>query len=231
MKILLIEDEIKIAEFTILGLTSAGFKVTHVSNGAAGLAAMLEGGFDLVILDVMLPALNGFEVLEKARELGSKIPVIFLTAKGELPNRLKGFEMGGDDYISKPFYVEELVARLKAVKARKYNVDTDEIVVGEVCLNKVSNRVSWQGNSTLLSQREFSLVEFLMRTPGHIYSRQEILKHVWAINFNPETNVVDVYIQRIRKKLNRSQPEGIEFPIETIRGVGYRFCAESQVST
>jgi DNA-binding response OmpR family regulator len=90
--------------------------------------------------------------------------------------------------------------------------------------------VSWQGKSSLLSQREFSLVEFLMRTPGHIYSRQEILKHVWAISFNPETNVVDVYIQRIRKKLNRNQPEGIEFPIETIRGVGYRFCDESNVS-
>jgi DNA-binding response OmpR family regulator len=231
MKILLIEDEIKIAEFTILGLTTAGFKVTHVSNGAAGLAAILDGGYDLAILDVMLPALNGFEVLEKARELGSKIPVIFLTAKGELPYRLKGFEMGGDDYISKPFFVEELVARLKAIKARKNNDNPDEIVVGEVCLKKVSNRVAWQGKSTLLSQREFSLVEFLMRSPGHIYSRQEILKHVWAISFNPETNVVDVYIQRIRKKLNRNQPEGVEFPIETIRGVGYRFCSDSKVSS
>jgi DNA-binding response OmpR family regulator len=126
--------------------------------------------------------------------------------------------MGGDDYISKPFFVEELVARLRAVKARKNNDNTDEIVIGDVSLNKVSNRVSWQGKSSLLSQREFSLVEFLMRTPGHIYSRQEILKHVWAISFNPETNVVDVYIQRI------------EFPIETIRGVGYRFCDESKIS-
>jgi two-component system OmpR family response regulator len=229
MKILLIEDEIKIAEFTMLALTGANFTVTHVSNGAAGLAAMLDGDFDLVVLDVMLPSLDGFEVLKKARELGNKIPVVFLTAKGELPYRLKGFEIGGDDYISKPFFAEELVARVRAIKARINNDDLDEITVNQVCLNKVSNRVFWRGTSTPLSQREFSLIEFLMRSPGHIFSRKQILQHVWAISFNPETNVVDVYIQRIRKKLNRNSPSGIEFPIETIRGVGYRFRLESKV--
>lgn len=108
MKILLIEDEIKIAEFTILALSGAGFSVSHVSNGAASLAAMLEGNYDLVVLDVMLPALDGFEVLKKARELGNKIPVVFLTAKGKLPYRLKGFEIGGDDYISKPFFCRRI---------------------------------------------------------------------------------------------------------------------------
>jgi DNA-binding response OmpR family regulator len=177
----------------------------------------------------MLPALDGFEVLRKARELGNKIPVVFLTAKGELPYRLKGFEIGGDDYISKPFFAEELVARVKAIKARINNDVVDEITVSQVCLNKISNRVFWRGTSTPLSQREFSLIEFLMRSPGHIFSRKQILQHVWAISFNPETNVVDVYIQRIRKKLNRNSPSGIEFPIETIRGVGYRFRLESKV--
>ena len=229
MKILLIEDEIKIAEFTILALSAAGFTVSHVSNGAAGLAAMLDGDYDLVVLDVMLPALDGFEVLKKARVLGNKIPVVFLTAKGELPYRLKGFEIGGDDYISKPFFAEELVARVRAIKARINNDNVDEITINQVCLNKVSSRVFWRGVSTPLSQREFSLIEFLMRSPGHIFSRKQILQHVWAISFNPETNVVDVYIQRIRKKLNRNSPSGIEFPIETIRGVGYRFRLESKV--
>ncbi len=225
-KLLLVEDEIRIAEFVIPDLRAAGFQVTHVKDGANGLTAILSGEHDLVILDVMLPVLNGFEVLAKVREMSNPIPVIFLSARSELPDRLHGFQIGADDYLPKPFFVEELIARVRAIIARKSGQVSDEMVVGGLSLNKVNHQAVWKGSSTQLSQREFSLVECLMRSPNRIFSRQQILKNVWGINFNPETNVVDVCIQRIRKKLNRQNGDGKPFPIETIRGVGYRFRQE-----
>ena len=225
-KLLLVEDEIRIAEFVLPALGAAGFQVTHVKDGATGLAATLSGEHELVVLDVMLPVLDGFEVLGKVRETGNMIPVIFLSARNELPDRLAGFEIGADDYLPKPFFVEELIARIRAVMARKSGTISDEIQVGELTLNKISRQATWRGTVAALSQREFSLVECLMRSPNRIFSRQQILKNVWGISFNPETNVVDVCIQRIRKKLNRQAREGKPFPIETIRGVGYRFQTE-----
>lgn len=223
---LLVEDESRIAEFVISGLQSAGFEIRHVKDGATGLAEILNGEHDLVILDVMLPVLNGFEVLAKVREMGDPIPVIFLSARGELTDRLHGFDIGADDYVPKPFFVEELTARIRAVLARKSGNVLDEIVAGELTLNKVSHHATWRGNVAQLSQREFHLVECLIRSPNRIFSRQQLLKHVWGISFNPETNVVDVCIQRIRKKLNYQARDGRLFPIETIRGVGYRFRLE-----
>jgi DNA-binding response OmpR family regulator len=222
-KLLLVEDEIRIAEFVIPGLIAAGFQVSHVMDGAQGLSAIVSGEHDLIILDVMLPVLSGFEVLTKVREMNNLVPVIFLSARNELPDRLQGFQIGADDYLPKPFFIEELIARIRAVLARKSGSVSDEIVVGDLTLNKVSHQASWQGTVTQLSQREFSLVECLMRSPNCIFSRQQMLKNVWGFSFNPETNVVDVCIQRIRKKLNRNARDGKPFPIETIRGVGYRF--------
>lgn len=227
-KLLLVEDEIRIAEFVIPDLGNAGFKVTHVKDGASGLSAMLSGAHDLAILDVMLPVMDGFEVLAQVREQGVALPVIILSARNELPDRLQGFQIGADDYLPKPFFVEELIARVRAVMARKSGQATDEIVAGDLVLNKVSHLVSWRGTVTQLSQREFSLVECLMRSPNRIFSRQQILKNVWGLSFNPETNVVDVCIQRIRKKLNRQTRDGKLFPIETIRGVGYRFTMDEE---
>ena len=207
LKILLIEDEIKIAEFIIPDLIKCEYTVNHIMDGAEGLAAILEGDYDLVLLDVMLPNIDGFAILEKVRQSGNNIPIIFLTAKADLPDRLQGFERGADDYLAKPFFVEELIARIKAIASRKNNV---------------------VGTSAILSQREFSLIEYLMRSPNYIFSRKQILKHVWGISFNPETNVVDVYIQRIRKKLNRKNTNNLPFPIETVRGVGYTFRLEHE---
>jgi two-component system OmpR family response regulator len=228
-RLLLVEDEVRIAEFVIPDLRAAGFEVAHVKDGASGLAAILSGEHDLVILDVMLPVLDGFEVLNKVRENGNLIPVIVLSARNELPDRLAGFEIGADDYLPKPFFVEELIARIRAVMARKSGKVIDELHVGELTLNLISRQANWRGTVAQLSQREFSLVECLMRAPNRIFSRQQILKNVWGINFNPETNVVDVCIQRIRKKLNRQARDGKNFPIETIRGVGYRFQFDSDV--
>ena len=226
LKILLIEDEAKIAEFVVKGLSAAGYDVTHVDDGQRGLSTVLVGGHDLVILDVMLPKLNGFDLLYQAREAGATTPVIILSAKVDLPDRLMGFEMGADDYLPKPFFVEELVARIKAVMQRKIPEQVQQISLNHLTLDVVSHKVQWFDVTAVLSQREFSLLAFLMRSPGHIFSRQQILKHVWEINFDPETNVVDVCVRRIKRKLERGS-NGRASPIESVRGVGYRLRVEA----
>lgn len=226
MKILLIEDEPKIAEFVIKGLSGAGYDVTHEEDGVRGLEAILSEAHDLVILDVMLPKLNGFEVLRQARERQNTIPVIILSAKVDLPDRLMGFDVGADDYLSKPFFVEELIARIKALMHRQVHEQVEQIAVNNLTLDVVTHKVQWFDVTAVLSQREFSLLAFLMRSPGHIYSRQQILKHVWEINFDPETNVVDVCVRRIKRKLERSSM-GNTSPIEAVRGVGYRLRVEA----
>lgn len=165
LKILLIEDEAKIAEFVIKGLSAAGYDVTHVDDGERGLAAVLVGAHDLVILDVMLPKLNGFDLLHQARGAGITTPVIILSAKVDLPDRLMGFEMGADDYLPKPFFVEELVARIKAVMQRKMPEQVQQISLSHLTLDVVSHKVQWFDVTAVLSQREFSLLAFLMRSP------------------------------------------------------------------
>ena len=223
LNILLIEDEPKIAEFVIKGLAGAGYEVKHVDDGEKGLASILGGRHDLVVLDLMLPKINGFDVLEQARSAGAMTPIIILSAKVDLPDRLKGFEVGADDYLSKPFFVEELVARIKALIQRKTPEQVQQIKVGHLTLDVVSHKVQWFEATTVLSQREFSLLAFLMRSPGHIFSRQQILLHVWDLHFDPETNVVDVCVRRIKRKLERG---GNASPIESVRGVGYRLRVE-----
>jgi len=226
LKILLIEDEAKIAEFVVKGLSAAGYDVTHVDDGERGLAVVREEMHDLVVLDVMLPKLNGFDLLHQARSEGVVTPVIILSAKVDLPDRLMGFEMGADDYLPKPFFVEELVARIKAVMQRKMPEQVQQISLNHLTLDVVSHKVQWFDVTAVLSQREFSLLAFLMRSPGHIFSRQQILKHVWEINFDPETNVVDVCVRRIKRKLERGS-NGRASPIESVRGVGYRLRVEA----
>jgi DNA-binding response OmpR family regulator len=225
LKILLIEDEAKIADFVVKGLAGAGFVLSHVSDGEQGLQAMLQADHDLVLLDLMLPKLNGYDVLRQAREQGNQTPVIILSAKADLQDRLTGFDVGADDYLPKPFFVEELAARIKAVMHRRAPTQIDEIKVGHLSLDVVSHKVTWFEVTSILSQREFNLLAFLMRSPGHIYSRQQILKHVWEINFDPETNVVDVCVRRIKRKLERGGQK-MASPIESVRGVGYRLKLE-----
>jgi DNA-binding response OmpR family regulator len=226
LKILLIEDEIKIAEFVIQGLSSAGYAVTHVDDGEQGLALMLAAQHDVAILDLMLPKLSGFDVLQQAKAAGCAVPVIILSAKVDLPDRLKGFDLGADDYLPKPFFVEELMARIKLVSKRSMSDEVQEISVGHLTLDVVTRHAKWFDVTASLSQREFSLLAYLMRSPGHIYSRQQILKHVWDINFDPETNLVDVCVRRIKLKLDRSKGGHLS-PIESVRGVGYRLRQEA----
>ncbi len=228
MKVLLVEDEIKIADFVINGLSAEGFQVDHASDGMLGLQMALEASHEVMVLDLMLPKLNGFDLLQQLRNTGSDMPVIILSAKVDLHDRLKGFDMGADDYLPKPFFVEELIARIKALVHRKSPEPPQVLSASELRLDVVTRRAEWQGVSAVLSQREFSLLAFLMRSPGHIFSRQQILKHVWELNFDPETNVVDVCVRRVKRKLNRGDDEHPVFPIESVRGVGYRFRLESQ---
>ena len=225
MKILLIEDEYKIAEFVLKGLTAAGHQVTHAADGEQGLALILEEAHDVAILDLMLPKLSGFDVLQQAKAAATGIPIIILSAKVDLPDRLKGFEMGADDYLPKPFFVEELLARIMLVSKRHKSEEIREISVGHLSLDVVTHQAKWFDVNALLSQREFSLLAYLMRSPGHIYSRQQILKHVWEIHFDPETNLVDVCVRRIKRKLDRGL-RGQPSPIESVRGVGYRLRME-----
>jgi DNA-binding response OmpR family regulator len=221
MKILLIEDEVKIAEFVLSGLKLSGLEADHIADGAVGLNAILTSSYDLIVLDVMLPKMNGFDILAKVREQGNLVPIIILSAKNELPDRLTAFERGVDDFLPKPFFVEELIARIKLILSRKYISTVNQFTSGALRLDMVDRRAYWHETSTILSQREFSLLSYLVRSPGHIYTRQQILKHVWNIDFDPETNVVDVYIRRIRRKLSRGLTADMHL-IESIRGVGYR---------
>lgn len=227
MRILLIEDEPKIASFVCQGLRACGMSVDHIDNGLAGFQTVLQAQHDLVVLDIMLPGMDGFELLKKIRSMGIAMPVIVLSAKTDLPDRLQGFDLGANDYLAKPFFIEELIARIRSLLGRNSSHNEDIFSVAGITLNRVTRKADWQEQSAVLSQREFVLLDYLMRSPGYIFSRKQILQHVWNFNFDPQTNVVDVCVQRIRKKLISDKNNKSVFPIESIRGVGYRINLES----
>jgi DNA-binding response OmpR family regulator len=226
MRILLIEDEPKIASFVIEGLQAAGMHVDPIDNGLEGLQSVLLAQHHLVVLDIMLPGMDGYELLRQARTSGITTPIIVLSAKADLPDRLLGFDMGANDYLAKPFFIEELIARIRALLGRQPGRNDNVVSVAGVTLNRVTRQVQWMDQSTGLSQREFMLLDYLMRSPGYIFSRKQILQHVWNFSFDPNTNVVDVCVQRIRKKLVTDKSKTQVFPIEAIRGVGYRISTQ-----
>jgi DNA-binding response OmpR family regulator len=190
-QILLVEDDAKIAEFVIRSLEKSGFQVQHETDGVGGLRQIFKNNYDLVLLDVMLPKLNGLELLQQLRKDGNTTPVIILSAKVDLNDRLTGFEFGADDYMPKPFFVEELVAKIKVILARKQSASpAQKLRTTHLQLDLVSRKAQWHEVDAILSQREFSLLQYLMQTPGHIYSRQQILKHVWGINFTSASTVI-----------------------------------------
>jgi two-component system OmpR family response regulator len=223
MNVLVIEDEQKIADMLVLGLQTSGFQVHHEADGFRGLNTALIKNFDAIVMDVSMPLMDGFQVLTEIRRKGIHTPVIMLTARTELADRLQGFECGADDYLAKPFFIEELIVRIKTLIARKAGNIENLISQSGLTLDRFKRLVQWENRSIVLTQREFVLLECLMLSPGQIFSRQQILKHVWNVDFDPGTNVVDVCIQRLRKKLSGAELNNWRpFPIETIRGVGYR---------
>ncbi|MBN3880979.1 MULTISPECIES: response regulator transcription factor [unclassified Nostoc] len=220
MNILFVEDEAKIANFVRAGLKEQGFVVDYCDNGDDGYLRALDNEYDAIILDIMMPGKDGLSILKLLRRQGRNAPVILLTARNELDDRLQGLNLGADDYIAKPFFVEELAARIHAVVRRSVSERQNLLCVGPIKLDRITREVTCNQQAIELTSREFNLLEYLMRSPGRVFTRTQILEHVWGYDFNPNTNVVDVCIQRIRKKID---PLDEAVWIESIRGVGYRF--------
>ncbi|ODH00357.1 DNA-binding response regulator [Nostoc sp. KVJ20] len=220
MNVLFVEDEAKIANFVRAGLKEQGFVVDYCDNGDEGYLRALDNEYDAIVLDIMMPGKDGLSILKLLRRQGRNTPVILLTARNELDDRLEGLNLGADDYIAKPFFVEELAARIHAVVRRSGSERQNLLCVGPIKLDRITREVTCDRQAIELTSREFNLLEYLMRSPGRVFTRTQILEHVWGYDFNPNTNVVDVCIQRIRKKID---PINEVVWIESIRGVGYRF--------
>ncbi|MGD9162546.1 MAG: response regulator transcription factor [Desulfobacteraceae bacterium] len=219
MRILLVEDDTKIASFVVKGLREAGFAVDHVSDGEAGLHMALSEPYDAAVIDIMLPGLDGLTLIEKLRSQAVKMPVLILSAKRSVDDRVKGLQKGSDDYLTKPFAFSELLARVRALIRRASGVsESTRFTVGDLSMDLISRRVIRAGRNIELQPREFALLEYLMRNAGKIVSKTMIMEHVWDHNFDPQTNVVETRICRLRDKIDRDFDKTM---IQTIRGVGY----------
>lgn len=219
-KILIIEDEEKIARFVELELAHEGYKIYKSFNGREGLEMVKSDHFDLVLLDIMLPELNGLEVLRRIRK-NSDIPVIMLTARDAVMDKVSGLDMGADDYITKPFAIEELLARIRvALKHKSSNNKSKHasLTAGKLVMDKNSHHVTYDGHLIELTNKEFTLLEVLMENRSIVLSRDTLLEKVWGYDYMGETNVVDVYIYYLRNKIDEIADEKV---IETVRGVGY----------
>ena len=220
VQILLVEDDRDLRRFLSKAFREEGYGVTETDSGDRALERALEGSFSCVVLDVMLPGRDGFSVVAELRRRGVSTPVLLLTAKDELESRVRGLEGGADDYVTKPFDLPELLARVHALIRRAELRHKDATLqVGDVSLDPLSRRVTQGDRLVDLSPREFTLLEFLMRNAGRTVSRSRIAEAVWNYKFDPETNVVDVYVNYLRKKLSFGGRTAL---IKTVRGVGYR---------
>lgn len=227
MDVLLIEYENKIADFVIEGFAVAGMRTHHEADGFRGLTTALMKRFDAIVMDVSMPLMDGFEVLAELRKSGVQTPVIMLTARTDLEDRLRAFQTGADDYLAKPFFIEELIVRIKKITHQKVFESGTVITQSGISLDRFTRIVKFKNRSATLTQREFVLLECLMLSPGQIFTRQQILKRAWNVDFDPGTNLVDVCIQRLRKKISDADFYSVNsFPLETIRGVGYRLNIE-----
>lgn len=219
MRILLVEDDRSIASFVVKGLKEAGHVTDHIENGEDGLHRALTETYDVAIIDLMLPKLDGISLISEMRRQGIKTPVIILSAKRSVEDRVKGLEEGSDDYLTKPFAFAELIARIHALVRRANNIpDVARLTVGDLSIDLRARRVVRAGQPIDLQPREFALLEYLMRNAGRVVSKTMIMEHVWDYNFDPQTNVVETRISRLRDKINRGFNKQL---IETVRGAGY----------
>lgn len=218
--ILLVEDEVKLARFVELELTSEGYQVTVANDGMTGLSLARESTPDLAILDWMLPGLTGVEICRRLRATGSKIPVIILTAKDEISDRVAGLDAGANDYVIKPFSIEELLARIRAHLRRTEDdkQGTDSILFEDLSLNRRTREIFRGQRYIELTAKEFDLLEYLMSNPRQVFTREQILEKVWGYDFVGDSNVIEVYIRYLRLKLEQSNEKRL---IHTVRGVGY----------
>jgi two-component system OmpR family response regulator len=219
MRILLVEDDQKIAAFIVKGLKAEGFAVDHAADGEDGLHLALTEPYDAAIVDIMLPKLDGLALIEKLRQEKVKTPVIILSAKGTVDDRVKGLQTGGDDYLTKPFAFSELLARIQALIRRSSDqTEPTRLAVGDVSMNMITREVLRSEQKIDLQPLEFSLLEYLMRNAGRVVSKTMIMEHVWDYHFDPQTNVVESRIYKLREKIDKGFPTKL---IHTVRGVGY----------
>jgi DNA-binding response OmpR family regulator len=219
-RILLIEDEPGIVDFLERGLRTHGFEVESATDGLSGSQRALSEPFDLIVLDVMLPRRNGLEVLSHVRQAKPSMPVIILTARGEVEDRIAGLDAGAIDYLTKPFSIAELAARIRAQLRVIARTPTTTLTGGDVQVDLITRDVRRAGIPVRLSTTEFELLSYLLRHKGRVLSREQILQAVWGYDYDPGTNVVDVYVGYLRRKLRR---RGEKDPIVTVRSIGYRF--------
>ena len=224
MKILLIEDEKLISDFVYVGLKARNFEIEVCHDGHTGFELACQKKHDIIVLDLMLPGRDGLSILKGLRDKGIDTAVILLTARNELGDRLEGLNLGADDYLAKPFFVEELAARIHALLRRQSGNRHNILEVGSLTLDRITRQATCNGHSIDLTTREFTLIEYLMRSAGQLFTRTQILEHVWGYDFDPGTNVVDTCIKRIRKKIASIDASAdADSVIEAVRGVGYRF--------
>jgi two-component system OmpR family response regulator len=219
MRVLVVEDDRKIASFVVNGLKQSGFAVDHCADGESGHEMAQSVPYDAAVIDIMLPKLDGLALVQRLRREGKQLPVIILSAKTTVDDRVRGLQAGGDDYLVKPFAFSELLARMQALIRRATHVaQPTRLVVADLTMDLVTREVSRAGSRVELQPREFSLLEFLMRHAGRVVTKTMILEHVWDYSFDPQTNVVDVLVHRVRSKVDKDFPVRL---IQTIRGVGY----------
>ncbi len=225
MNVLVVEDEKKIASFIRRGLKEQNFNVDVLHNGDEAYERILAHPYDIIVMDIMIPGKDGLNILKNIRKQHINTPVLLLTARSELDDRIEGLNLGADDYLTKPFFVEELIARIHAIIRRDSGDSVSVLKADDVSVNLLTREVIRGDRKVTLSTREFDLLAYLIRSPGRVYTRTQILEHVWSYDFDPNTNLVDVHIQRLRKKLNAHDAPDL---IETVRGVGYRVKAAGQ---
>jgi two-component system OmpR family response regulator len=219
MRILVVEDDCKIAGFVVNGLKQSGFSVDRASDGDQALSHFRTVAYDAAVLDVMLPKLDGLSLLRRLRDEKNLVPVLILSAKASVENRVAGLQAGGDDYLTKPFAFSELLARVQALIRRAGHVaEPTKLSAGDVTMDLLNREVTRSGRRIELQSREFALLELMLRNPGRPITKTMILEHIWDYNFDPQTNVVDVLVHRLRAKVDKDFPVKL---IQTIRGVGY----------
>jgi len=220
MRILIIEDDLEAAAAMSHGLTEAGYQCVHAPDGEAGLTEAGKSAFDVLIVDRMMPKKNGVEVVETLRREGDNTPVLFLSALGEINDRVIGLKAGADDYLVKPYAFAELIARVEALSRRRETGSVaTTLKVGELEMNLINRTVHRQGKEIDLQPREFQLLEFMMRHAGQSVTRTMLLEKVWEYHFDPQTNVIDVHISRLRSKIDKGFDRAM---LQTVRGAGYR---------
>jgi two-component system OmpR family response regulator len=219
MHVLVVEDDERVASHVVKGLKAEGILVDHVADGRQALFQVAAEAYDVIVLDRMLPNVDGLKILQTLRATGDSTPVLILSALGDVDNRVKGLRAGGDDYLSKPFALSELIARVEALGRRKGVMqETTELRLADLEVNLLTRTVTRRGQLIELTTREFSLLEYLLRNAGRVVSRSMLLEAVWDYNFDPQTNIIDQHVSRLRQKIDKDFDPPL---LQTVRGMGY----------